>query len=177
MWKYASWHCIVNLANSSMILTRSASVWPLKCCSPELTVNTNQFNAQQSPANCIGNGGSWEKHENLIEGDSTSSNVINSTGPSHEQSRKVTRSYYRCGYTDHIASACQFWDSTCNKCHKKGHLVKVCQSGPKDSDQQPTDNLYCVSPQLLVNAICEEVLDRPLRFVSQNLVLNSPYWE
>ena len=35
---------------------------------------------------------------------------------------------YRCGGTDHQASLCRFREVECNKCHKKGHLARVCRS-------------------------------------------------
>ena len=51
----------------------------------------------------------------LQDGDSGSSNAINSTGPSHEQSSKSTKSCYCCRNTDHLASDCQFQDLMCKK--------------------------------------------------------------
>ena len=38
-----------------------------------------------------------------------------------------TKTCYRCGDTDHIATACRFRDAECKKCHKKGHLARVCK--------------------------------------------------
>ena len=73
----------------------------------------------------------------LQDGDTSSSNLqINRTGPSRGSSRQPSKSCYRCGHTDHIATACRFQESTCNRCHKKGHLAKVCQSGQRNHDQQ-----------------------------------------
>ena len=39
-----------------------------------------------------------------------------------------TAAYYRCGGNNHLPSVCQFKESTCHKCSKKGHLAKVCRS-------------------------------------------------
>ena len=33
-----------------------------------------------------------------------------------------------CGYSQHQRSKCPARDAVCNKCHKKGHYAKVCQS-------------------------------------------------
>ena len=44
--------------------------------------------------------------------------------PSVQQGREC----YCCGSPDHLAASCQFVDYVCQKCQKKGHLVKVSQS-------------------------------------------------
>ena len=82
-----------------------------------------------------------EKSTKALQGGDTSSSnsQINRTGPSRGSSRQPSKSCYRCGHTDHIATACRFRESTCNRCHKKGHLAKVCQSGQRNHDQQQTD--------------------------------------
>ena len=46
-----------------------------------------------------------------------------------------TKTCYRCGDTDHIATACRFRDAGCKKCHKKGHLARVCKSGSRPPHQ------------------------------------------
>ena len=81
-----------------------------------------------------------EKSTKALQGGDTSSSnsQINRTGPSRGSSRQPSKSCYRCGHTDHIATACRFRESTCNRCHKKGHLAKVCQSGQRNHDQQQT---------------------------------------
>ena len=38
------------------------------------------------------------------------------------------RECYRCGSADHLAASCRFVGYVCRKCHKKGHLAKVCRS-------------------------------------------------
>ena len=35
---------------------------------------------------------------------------------------------YRCGSTDHVASACRFKEAICRKCQKRGHIARVCRS-------------------------------------------------
>jgi hypothetical protein len=36
---------------------------------------------------------------------------------------------YRCNGTDHLADKCRFKESTCNHCHRKGHIRAACRSG------------------------------------------------
>lgn len=49
---------------------------------------------------------------------------------------------YRCGGTNHHASACRFREETCHKCQKKGHLARVCRGQKAHSGKkakfQPT---------------------------------------
>ena len=82
-----------------------------------------------------------EKSTKTLQGGDNSSytSQINRMRPSRGSSRQSTKLCYHCGHTDHIASACRFREARCNKCHKKGHLVKVCQSGQKNPDQQQSD--------------------------------------
>ena len=83
-----------------------------------------------------------EKSTKTLQGGDTSSSnsQINRTGPSHGSSRQpLSKLCYLCGHSDHIATACRFRESTCNRCHKKGYLAKVCQSGQRNHDQQQTD--------------------------------------
>ncbi|XP_014675604.1 PREDICTED: uncharacterized protein LOC106815629 [Priapulus caudatus] len=43
--------------------------------------------------------------------------------------QKPTTTYcYRCGKPDHKADTCIHKDTECSKCHKKGHLKRVCRS-------------------------------------------------
>ena len=37
---------------------------------------------------------------------------------------------HRCG-GEHFPSNCRFKEVTCNKCHKKGHLARVCRTVPQ----------------------------------------------
>ena len=66
-----------------------------------------------------------EKRTKALQGGDTSSSnsQINPTRPSCGSSRQPSKSCYRCGHTNHIATACRFRESTCNRCHKKGHIT------------------------------------------------------
>ena len=41
---------------------------------------------------------------------------------------KPTQPCYHCGKQDHIPSTCRFKEELCQKCDKKGHIVRVCCS-------------------------------------------------
>ena len=43
---------------------------------------------------------------------------------------------YRCNGTDHLADKCRFKESTCNQCHRKGHIRAACRSGGKQKKPQ-----------------------------------------
>ena len=46
---------------------------------------------------------------------------------------------YRCGKSSHDANDCWFKDKTCRKCHKQGHIERVCKSDKKHSQRETTD--------------------------------------
>ncbi|XP_043266601.1 uncharacterized protein K02A2.6-like [Venturia canescens] len=50
----------------------------------------------------------------------------NSRLTSEKEVNKGILRCYHCGGTRHTFSTCKFKDSSCNKCHKKGHLARVC---------------------------------------------------
>ena len=77
-----------------------------------------------------------EKSTKTLQGGDTSSfnSQINRVGLNHGSLRQLGKLCYRCGHTNHITTACRFRELTCNKCHKKGHLAKVCQSGQRNHD-------------------------------------------
>ena len=43
---------------------------------------------------------------------------------------------YRCNGTDHLADKCRFKESTCNQCHRKGHIRAACRSGGQKKKPQ-----------------------------------------
>ena len=43
---------------------------------------------------------------------------------------------YRCGKSSHDANECWFKDKTCRKCHKQGHIERVCKSDKKHSQKE-----------------------------------------
>jgi hypothetical protein len=43
---------------------------------------------------------------------------------------------YRCNGTDHLADQCRFKESTCNQCHRKGHIRAACRSGGQKKKPQ-----------------------------------------
>ena len=47
-----------------------------------------------------------------------------------------SKTCYCYGDTDHIATICRFCDAECKKCHKKGHLARVCKSGARPPQQK-----------------------------------------
>ena len=113
---------------------------PSKCSCAEATINTNRLKLDKALQVAQGMEAAEKSTKALQGGDTFSSySQINRTEPSRGSSRHPSKSCYCCGHTDHIATACRFRELTCNRCHKKGHLAKVCQSGQRNHDQQQTD--------------------------------------
>ena len=52
---------------------------------------------------------------------------------------------YRCSGTDHIATTCRFREAECKKCHKKGHLARVCKSGSRPPQQNSNTKAHSKS--------------------------------
>ena len=79
-----------------------------------------------------------DKNTKKLKGDETAgtSSTIHRTGRFANAPRQHTKSCYRCGDTDHMATTCRFRDAECKKCHKKGHLARVCRSGSKRSTKE-----------------------------------------
>ena len=48
-------------------------------------------------------------------------------GQGQGKGQQQSKPCYRCGATDHLASACRFKEATCHNC-QKGHIAKVCRS-------------------------------------------------
>ena len=46
---------------------------------------------------------------------------------------------YRCGGTDHVASACRFKEAICRKCQKRGHIARVCRSSGEQKKHSSND--------------------------------------
>lgn len=53
---------------------------------------------------------------------------------------------YRCDSTQHLADKCIHANSTCNYCHKAGHLARVCFKRKKESGSNPQTNLVTTTP-------------------------------
>ena len=69
------------------------------------------------------------KNAKKLKAEEATSTPIHQT--SHYRNAKPpanSRTCYHCGDTDHIATTCRFRDAECKKCHKKGHLARVCKS-------------------------------------------------
>ena len=77
-----------------------------------------------------------DKNAKKLKDEEAASTPIHRTG--HYRNARPpakTKTCYRCGDTDHIATACRFRDAECKKCHKKGHLARVCKSGSRPPHQ------------------------------------------
>ena len=77
-----------------------------------------------------------DKNTKKLKAEEAASTPIHRTG--HYRNARPpakTKTCYRCGDTDHIATACRFRDAECKKCHKKGHLARVCKSGSRPPHQ------------------------------------------
>ncbi|CAO1293749.1 unnamed protein product, partial [Diamesa hyperborea] len=46
------------------------------------------------------------------------------------EKNKIVRKCYRCGSESHLAPQCNHLKTECGKCHKIGHLAKVCKFNP-----------------------------------------------
>ena len=53
-------------------------------------------------------------------------------------SKQQSKTCYRCGNKDHLASVCPFLEEFCNKCHKKGHIARACRSSTQRSSRPPS---------------------------------------
>ena len=77
-----------------------------------------------------------DKNAKKFKADDSASTPIHRTGhyryakPPKQPANKA-KTCYRCGDTDHIATTCRFRDAEYKKCHKKGHLARVCRSGSR----------------------------------------------
>ena len=56
---------------------------------------------------------------------------------------------YRCGSQDHVASHCRFVSFVCRKCHKKGHLARVCRSSKSSTGRQGSAKVDAKAHQLI----------------------------
>ena len=76
-----------------------------------------------------------------LKADDAASTPIHQTGhyryaKTSKQPANNAKTCYHCGDTDHIATTCRFRDAECKKCHKKGHLARVCRSGSRPPQQK-----------------------------------------
>ncbi len=62
-------------------------------------------------------------------------NIAQSCHP-RKPPRTSAQPCYRCGRTNHDASACKFIDATCRACGKKGHISPVCRSKKQSEKKQ-----------------------------------------
>ena len=77
-----------------------------------------------------------DKNAKKLKAEEVVSTPIHRTGHYHNARPPAkTKTCYQCGDTDHIATACRFRDAKCKKCHKKGHLARVCKSGSRPPQQ------------------------------------------
>ena len=44
--------------------------------------------------------------------------------------------------TTYVLTTCRFHDAECKKCHKKGHLARVCKNGERPWHQQSNIHLH-----------------------------------
>ena len=82
-----------------------------------------------------------DKNAKKLKADDAASTPIHRTGHYRyakppKQPANNAKTCYRCGDTDHIATTCRFRDAECKKCHKKGHLARVCRSGSRPPQQK-----------------------------------------
>ena len=71
-----------------------------------------------------------EKNAKKLKAEEAASTPIHQTGHyCNARPPAKTKTCYRCGNTDQIATIFRFRDAECKKCHKKGHLARVCKSG------------------------------------------------
>ena len=61
----------------------------------------------------------------------------------HDQ-QDVQLSCYRCG-GDHLPTKCQFKDTVCHGCKRRGHIVKVYKS--RGSQRRPTRRTHYVDEE------------------------------
>ena len=85
-------------------------------CEKGLTLDTALYLARSMEAT--------DAYVMKLQGDDPSAPVNCNNASKPCQTRKI---YYRCGGNNHTPTACWYKDFTCNKCKKKGHLVKVCR--------------------------------------------------
>ena len=57
--------------------------------------------------------------------------------PSHVAHIQARRPCYRCGRLTHDPVDCQFRDSECHYCHKKGHIAPVCRAKAQAQQRRP----------------------------------------
>lgn len=76
---------------------------------------------------------SAEKSSKKLQGDGHSSvDRIAHPADYRSCSKKLC---YRCGEDSHTPDSCRFRESECRKCHKKGHIARVCRSSQSSSSK------------------------------------------
>ena len=73
---------------------------------------------------------SAEKSSKKLQGEDHSS-ISRISHQSHKSHNK--KQCYRCGEDSHASDSCRFRDAVCRKCHRKGHIARVCRSGSQPS--------------------------------------------
>ena len=91
---------------------------------------------------------------------------------------------FSCGSKDHLRMACRFKDVQCHKCHKQGHIAKVCRS--KTNFNQVTINTIAslssldihMEPAILLSLMLEHInVQFQLDTGSPVTVISSGIWE
>lgn len=74
----------------------------------------------------------------------------NKSQPAPTTSNASGKKCFRCESTQHLANKCNFANSTCHYCLKKGHISKACFKKKKDSEQNAQINLVTTTPTVEV---------------------------
>ena len=72
-----------------------------------------------------------KKYKKSVSNNSTSNEKLNYNNyKKMSEKNRIVRKCYRCGSETHLAPQCSHLKTECSKCHKTGHLAKVCKFNP-----------------------------------------------
>ena len=100
---------------------------------------------------------SAERGSKKLQGDEQSS--VGHIGQPSGHKPRSKKPCYRCGEDSHTPDSCRFREAECRKCHKKGHIARVCrssQSGGSHKSKQGSGKVHWTAPTVEEDTKSEE---------------------